>query len=694
MNIKKEILFRVKIAFAFIILVSLAITYSIFDLQFKEGDFWQSKSENINFKFDKIKASRGNILSDDGSILATSLPFYKVAIDPSIVSQPLLDNNIDSLALLLSSFFKDKTKNQYKKNIIEARKNNRRYLLLNRKKIDYQEKKILSKWPIFREGRLNGGVLFEKKDERFRPFSKLGYRTIGSVDENNRGTVGLEYSFNSYLDGKDGEILTQKLAGNHWMPIYDGSEIQPKNGYDIVTTINVNLQDIAESALLKGLESNDADYGSVILMEVNTGEIKAISNFSKNKSGYYTENYNYAIQGMHEPGSTFKLASMLAYIEQTNRSVDDSVDTGDGEFRFYSETMKDHKPGGYGKITIKEIFEKSSNIGVAMLIEETFKQKPQNFLSYLKKFGFSDDFDFQIFGSSKPQIKNYSDSTWSKVSLPWIAHGYELMLTPLHTLSFYNAIANGGYYIKPKIVNKIKNANSIIKEFKTASPEKIATKNSINTMKLLLEGVVENGTADNIKHSNYKIAGKTGTAKKVLNGKYINRYYTSFAGFFPSEDPKFSCIVVIDNPKKYRIYGSDVAAPVFKEIADKIFISDEKYFAEMKNEELKFSFPQIRSGFKKDLVYLSNNLALSNHSTNESEWVRTKLVDNSIYWERINLNKRYVPNVVGMTLKDAIFLLESRGLKVSFKGKGRVKYQNIPPGKLTKNFNSININLG
>jgi len=694
MNIKKEILFRVKIAFAFILLVSLAITYSIFDLQFREGDFWQSKSENINFKFDKIKASRGNILSDDGSILATSLPFYKVAIDPSIVSQSLLDNNIDSLALLLSSFFKDKSKNQYKKNIVDARKNNRRYLLLNRKKIDYQEKKILSKWPIFREGRLNGGVLFEKKDERFRPFSKLGYRTIGSVDENNRGTVGLEYSFNSYLDGKDGEILTQKLAGNNWMPIYDGSEIQPKNGYDIVTTINVNLQDIAESALLKGLELNDADYGSVILMEVNTGEIKAISNFSKNKSGYYTENYNYAIQGMHEPGSTFKLASMLAYIEQTNRSVDDSVDTGEGEFRFYSETMKDHKPGGYGKITIKEVFEKSSNIGVAMLIDETFKQKPQNFLSYLKKFGFSDDFDFQIFGSSKPQIKNYSDSTWSKVSLPWIAHGYELMLTPLHTLSFYNAIANGGYYIKPKIVNKIKNANSTIKEFKTPSPEKIATKNSINTMKLLLEGVVENGTADNIKHSNYKIAGKTGTAKKVLNGKYINRYYTSFAGFFPSEDPKYSCIVVIDNPKKYRIYGSDVAAPVFKEIADKIFISDEKYFAEMKNEELKFSFPQIRSGFKKDLVYLSNNLALSNHSTNESEWVRTKLVDNSIYWERINLNTRYVPNVVGMTLKDAIFLLESRGLKVSFKGKGRVKYQNIPPGKLTKNFNSININLG
>ena len=478
------------------------------------------------------------------------------------------------------------------------------------------------------------------------------------------------------------------------MPIYDGSEIQPKNGYDIVTTINVNLQDIAESALLKGLELNNADYGSVILMEVETGEIKAISNFSKNKSGYYTENYNYAIQGMHEPGSTFKLASMLAYIEETNRSVLDSIDTGDGEFRFYSETMKDHKPGGYGKITIKEIFEKSSNIGVAKLIDDTFKDKPQNFLSYLKKFGFSDEFNFQIFGSSKPQIKNFADSTWSKVSLPWIAHGYELMLTPLHTLTFYNAIANNGYYVRPQIVKHVKNANDIIQEFDTPYPEKIATKNSINTMKILLEGVVENGTADNIKHSNYKIAGKTGTAKKVLNGRYVNRYYTSFAGFFPSDDPKYSCIVVIDNPKKYRIYGSDVAAPVFKEIADKIFISDDKYFTEIKEEEIKFSFPQIRSGYRKDLIYLSNNMGLSNHSVDESEWVKTKLVDNSIYWEKINSNQRYIPNVVGMTLKDAIYLLESRGLKVSFKGKGRVRSQNISPGKLSKNFDTINIKLG
>ena len=694
MNIKKEILLRVKVAFVVVIIISLGIVYSIFDLQFTEGEFWKSKSENINFKYEKIKASRGNILSDDGSILATSLPFYKVALDPSIPNKSLLENDLDSLALLLSSFFKDKSKSDYRNNILNARKNNRRYLLLNRKKIGYQEKKILTKWPIFREGRLNGGVIFEKMDERYRPFSRLGYRTIGSVDENNKGTVGIEYSFNTFLNGMDGEILTQKIAGNYWRPIYNGNEVQPKNGFDVITTVNVNLQDIAESALLKGLKYNDADYGSVILMGVETGEIKAISNFSKNKSGYYTENYNYALQGMHEPGSTFKLASILAYIEETNRSVYDSIDTGEGEFKFYSELMKDHKPGGYGKITIKEIFEKSSNIGVAKMIDETFNNSPQKFLDYLKTFGFDDNFNFQIFGSSKPQIKSSKDSTWSKVSLPWIAHGYELMLTPLHTLSFYNAVANNGKYVEPRIVKEIRNANRIIEKFDNSKTKKIADLKSINTVKKLLEGVVENGTADNIKHSNYKIAGKTGTAKKVVNGRYANRYYTSFAGFFPSEDPKYSCIVVIDNPKRYRIYGSDVAAPVFKEIADKIFISDEKYFQEIKKGDFKFTFPQIRAGYRQDLVYLSNNLSLSNHSVSDSEWVRTKLIDNSIYWESINSKNHLVPNVVGMTLKDAIYILESRGLKVSFAGRGRVRKQNISPGKLIKNYKSISISLG
>lgn len=694
MNIKKEILLRVRIVFFIIILISLAIIYSIFNLQFNQGEYWQSKSTNINFKYDKIKASRGNILSDDGSILATSLPFYKVALDPSIASNENFKNNIDSLSYLLSSFFKDNSSSYYRNMISKARKDKRRYILLNKKKIGYQDKKVLSKWPIFRDGRLKGGILFEKKDERYRPFSRLGYRTIGSVDENNNGTVGIEYSYNSFLNGLDGEVLKQKIAGNYWKPIYDGTEKLPKNGSDVVTTINVNLQDISESALLDGMIKNNADYGSVILMEVKTGEIKAIANFSKNKSGYYTENYNYAIQGMHEPGSTFKLASLLAYIEDSDVSIYDSIDTGNGEFKFYTETMKDHKPGGYGKITVKEVFEKSSNIGIAKMVENHFRDKPDIFLNYIKKFGFNKNFKFQIYGASVPSIKNHTDSAWSKVSLPWIAHGYEFMLTPLHTLSFYNAIANDGYFIEPKIVKKIKEANKVITKFNEFDRFKIISNNSVKTAIQLLEGVVENGTADNIKHSNYKIAGKTGTAKKVINGKYVNRYYTSFVGFFPSEEPRYSCIVVIDNPKKYRIYGSDVAAPVFKEIADKIFISDTKYFKEMKENDIKFSFPRIRSGFKKDLIDISNSLGLSNHSKTEDDWVRTKIIDNSIFWEGINSKSYLVPNVVGMTLKDAIFILESKGLDVNFSGRGRVKKQNISPGKLIKNYKSITIKLG
>ena len=696
MNIKKEILVRVRVVFLLITLVCLAITYSIFNLQFNQGDYWTSKSKKNNLQRLKIKASRGNILSDDGSILATSLPFYKVAFDPSVPEKKLFSKKIDSLSYLLSGFFRDKSKESYKRMILSVKENGNRYILLNRRKIDYQEKKIISNWPIFREGRLKGGIIFEKIDERYRPFSKLGYRTIGSVDENNRGTVGIEYSFNSFLNGDDGEALHQKIAGNYWKPIYDGTETSPKNGYDISTTINVNLQDITENALLNGLITNDADYGSVILMDVKTGEIKSISNLSKNKNGNYNEVYNYAIadQGMHEPGSTFKLASILAYLEDSNASIYDSLDTGDGEMKFYSEIMKDHKPGGYGKITIKEIFEKSSNIGIAKLIENQFKSNPDAYLKYLNKFGFNKDFDFQIFGSSIPSIKNTNDSAWSKVSLPWIAHGYELKLTPLHTLSFYNAVANKGNYVNPKIVKEIKRANQTIKRMDNYEEFSIASSKSISTVIELLEGVVENGTADNIKNSYYKIAGKTGTSKKVLNGRYVNKYYTSFVGFFPSENPKYSCIVVIDNPKKYRIYGSDVAAPVFKEIADKIFLSDINYFKEMTLEKYDVSFPTIKSGFRNDLINISNTLGISNHSESENEWVKTKVIDNSIFWEGININMNLIPNVIGMTLKDAIYLLESRGLEVSFSGRGRVKKQTVTPGKLLKNYKRIKISLG
>jgi len=697
MNIKKSILFNAKISFLLVVLFSSLIIYRIFILQFKEGNHWNKISENMNLSLLDIKANRGSILSDDGSILATSLPFYKVAFDPSIVNNSIFNEKIDSLSLLLSNFFNDRSKESYKSLIKKAKDSGKKYLILNRKRINYEEKEILSKWPIFNEGRLKGGIIFEKIEKRYRPFSKLGYRTIGSVDENYNGTVGLEYSFNNYLIGKDGKALYQKIAGNNWKPVFDGNEVNPENGYDILTTININIQDIAETALLNGLISNNAEYGCAIIMDVKSGDIKAISNLSRNSKGRYVELYNYAIgsQGSREPGSTFKLASMLALFEDSRLGLMDTIDTGNGEYKFYSEIMKDHKEGGYGKITVKDIFEQSSNIGVAKLIEDQFKDSPTKFLNYINKFGLSKDLNFQMIGYGKPFIKNSNDSSWSKVSLPWMAHGYELKVTPLQTLSFYNAIANNGRFVKPLIVKKIIKANNVIKEFDSeVFEEKIASNTSIQKAKVLLEGVVERGTAKNINNSYYKIAGKTGTAKKVINGTYVNKYYTSFVGFFPSNKPQYSCIVVIDEPKNYRIYGSDVAAPVFREISDRILLTDHNVFNEFQKTEItNNNFPLIRSGFRNDLIDISNYFGISNHSNTNDDWVKTKVIDNSISWESNIAGINLIPNVIGMTYKDALYLLEKRGLKVNFSGSGRVKNQSVSPGKNIKNYSTIHLSL-
>ena len=697
MNIKKSILFNAKISFLVVVLFSSLIIYRIFILQFKEGSHWDKISENMNLSLLDIKANRGSILSDDGSILATSLPFYKVAIDPSIVNNSIFNEKIDSLSFLLSNFFNDRSKESYKSLIKKAKDSGKKYLILNRKRINHEEKEILSKWPIFNEGRLKGGVIFEKIEKRYRPFSKLGYRTIGSVDENYNGTVGLEYSFNNYLIGKDGKALYQKIAGNNWKPVFDGNEVNPENGYDILTTININMQDIAETALLNGLISNNAEYGCAIIMDVKSGDIKAISNLSKNSKGGYIELYNYAIgsQGSREPGSTFKLASMLALFEDSRLELMDTIDTGNGQYKFYTEIMKDHKEGGYGKITVKDVFEQSSNIGVAKLIEDQFKDSPSKFLNYINKFGLSRDLNFQMIGYGKPFIKNSNDSSWSKVSLPWMAHGYELKVTPLQTLSFYNAIANNGKFVKPLIVKKIIKANNVIKEFDTEIfEEKIASNRSIQKAKVLLEGVVERGPAKNINNSYYKIAGKTGTAKKVINGRYVNKYYTSFVGFFPSEKPQYSCIVIIDEPKNYRIYGSDVAAPVFREISDRLLLTDHNVFNEFQKTEItNNNFPLIRSGFRNDLIDISNYFGISNHSNTSDDWVKTKVIDNSISWESNTSAINLMPNVIGMTYKDALYLLEKRGLKVNFSGSGRVKKQSVSPGKNIKNYSTIHLSL-
>jgi len=656
-------------------------------------------ADDIGLEYITVKAVRGNIYSDNGSLLATSLPEYRIAFDPSVSDQRVFSAGIDSLSLLLSKFFKDRRPADYKRKIVDARLSGRQYMILNRKQINYQEKKKIMQWPVFRQGRLRGGVIFERVDKRFRPFRFLGARTIGYINENNYG-AGLEYSFNKVLAGTDGKALFQKMAGGNWKPVYDGTEIRPRDGNDIMTSIDINIQDVAETALLRALKAHQADYGCLVLMEVKTGEIKAISNLSLNKNGYYAENYNYAVgdQGLTEPGSTFKLASMIALFEDSNLQLTDSIETGDGRFKFYDRIMSDHKWGGYGKISIRDAFEKSSNIAVSKLVNAHFGLEPNRFINYLKEFGLNQPLGFQMIGEGIPYIKEPKDPTWSGTTLPWMSIGYELKLTPLQILAFYNAIANDGKFIQPVIVTKSRKADKVINEYNPAViNRKICSDETLQKIRSMLEGVVERGTAQNIKNAHYPIAGKTGTAQKIKDGGgYTKNYYTSFVGYFPADQPKYSCIVVIDNPKQNYQYGSDVAAPVFREVADKIYAKDLEIHhpSELTPALQAGTFPVIQSGNRFEISKICDYLGIENKGADNESWAKASINGSAIQWKTNDMKIGEIPDVEGMTLRDALFLLENQGLDVLTQGRGRVISQSIAPGEKVKKGGQIKIKLG
>ncbi|MEX2593925.1 MAG: penicillin-binding protein [Anditalea sp.] len=704
MNIKRSILFRVRLAFLGMAIFAGVIFYRITHVQFVEGDEWRKMSDDINLQYRAVNATRGNIYSGDGSLLATSLPFYRVVLDPSIATNEVYKSGIDSLANLLAAFYKDKPPPAYKRKINDARLNGKQYLIINRSQIGYQDKKKMMSWPIFREGRMSGGVIFEKIDRRYRPFKSLAGRTVGFLNENNYG-VGLEYSFNEYLQGRNGEALFQKMAGGSWKPLHDANDIRPENGHDVITTLDINIQDVAESALLRQLMNKDAEFGTVIVMEVATGHIKAIANLQKNKNGNsYGEYYNFAVgeQGLTEPGSTFKLLSMLALLEEGSISLKDSVDTGNGSYKFYDRTMRDVKHGGYGKITVREAFEKSSNVGISRLVNEQFGVNPSNYMEYITKTALDKPIQFQIKGDGIPYFKNPGDKNWYGTTLPWMSIGYELKITPLQTLMLYNAVANNGKMVKPMIVQSISRGNTIKEKFGTEILRKqIASDKTIKALQSLLKGVVENGTARNIKNADYEIAGKTGTAQKLVNGRYTRKYYASFAGYFPADNPKYSAIIVIDSPKGFNAYGGDVSAPVFKEIADKIHAQDlelnegNELKGEVKDNGLtKGGFPFIQAGMAEELQMICNDFGLSNHYNGEERWVKSSVVNRSINWKSNKVDAQKVPDVKGMTLRDALYVLENKGLRVQYTGRGRVRNQSMTAGSLIPKNGIIKVILG
>lgn len=682
-KIRKQIIIRLSLVYIGIVLFAFAIMGKVFFLQIIEHDKWSNVNETSQKRI-VIEPDRGDIRAQDGRVLATSVPYYEVRMDTRCpgISEKYFNSKVDSLSYCLAKLFKDKTAAQYKRKLVSARYKGIRYLLIKRR-VDYIELKQLKKFPIFRRGQYKGGIIIKQENRRIQPFVNLASRTIGYGNKGG-AAVGIEGAFNSQLRGEQGVRMVQKIAGNYWMPISDDNEVEPKNGKDVITTIDINLQDVAYQALKQQLQKHAASHGTAVLMEVQTGDIKAIVNL-KNKDGFYSEQYNFAVGERTEPGSTFKLASLMVALEDGYINLTDSVDTEKGVVQYYDHKVRDSRVGGYGKITVQQAFEVSSNVAVSKIVTKYYTGNEERFVNRLKRMSLTERLGVEIKGERKPYIKFPSDTLWSGVSLAQMSYGYEIEQTPLQILAFYNAVANNGKMMKPRFVKAIADYGRVVKKFKTKviNPT-ICSKATIKKAKQMLEGVVENGTAQNLKNSNYKIAGKTGTAQ-IANQKYGYKYQAktsyqaSFVGYFPADNPKYSCIVVVNAPTSGVYYGNLVAGQVFKEIADKVYstsidLQENKLLVQNKFKDAPYS----KNGSKKELINVLSELNIDfNENNTVSRWVVTQKQDTSIRLNNRSVKKRIVPNVKGMGAKDAIFLLENMGLRVVLQGRGAVTNQSL-----------------
>ncbi len=682
---KKDILWRIYLLYFLTALFGLFIFFKVLYIQVIEGDKWRSVARTTTMRYFDIDAIRGDICADDGRLLATSIPVYEIRMDlsPAVISDELFYNKIDSLAIKLSMLFNDRSREDYKSSIIEARRRGERYFLVKRN-VSYHEMNALREFPIFNLGRFRGGLIIVENKRREMPFKNLASRTIGY--ERGGVFVGLEGAYREKLQGVHGKRLMQRTSGGLWMPVSSQNEIEPINGKDVITTININIQDIVENSLRSKLEKSEASHGTAVVMEVATGKIKAISNLTRTEGGSYIESFNYAIGESTEPGSTFKLASMIAVLEDSKFSPEDLINTGDGEIAYSDRVMRDAVRGGFGTITVQNAFEVSSNVAISKIVHDSYSNNPMRFVNRLRSLGLDKPLNVEIRGEAAPVISDVTSSSWSAVSLPWMAIGYEVSLTPLQLLTFYNGIANNGKVMKPMFVNEIRQTGKTVKKYSpTVINEKLCSPETIRKVKAMLEGVVKNGTASNIYTSKYSIAGKTGTAQ-VADTKHGYRresgvvYRASFAGYFPADNPVYSMIVVVHDPQGYAYNGSLIAAPVFREIADRIFATQ----LDFPNHELYRSklawLPSFRMGNFNDMKKFYSNFDCVLTDLPNNQWVQSVVNSDTVKFREREFVENLVPSVIGMGLKDAIYMLENVGMNVKFEGKGMVRKQSIRPG--------------
>lgn len=681
-KVSDKILKRVYLLGGMIALFSILIIVRVINIQYVNGEKWRNAvGDRI---YERVyPAARGSILSEEGDVLAESQPFYYLSIDPTLIDREAEEYQaqFDSLTEMLavnfgeggafdSDYFADKFSLAYDSSW--------QYLRVLNRLVDYPTYEKVSSWPLLRNSPYKGGLLEERLlNRRHYPFDSLARITLGLLDRK-RDSIplrGLEFAFHDYLRGQDGKYLVQRMPGGFEKPLE--MRYKDQDGADIVTTLNVEMQDIVEQALKKGVQQHNANFGVALLMEVETGEIKALAN--------YPENENRAITYRFEPGSTFKLASVLALLEDRKVNPADSIETGNGTLEFYDRVMRDHI--GMGKITFYDAFCHSSNVAISKLVTHYYKDKLQAWFNHLENFGLTDKVMERehLVGERHPIITRPSDGNeWNGTTLPWMSIGYNTQLTALQICAFYNAVANNGQYMEPMLVREIRQNAQTVERFEPQIlHEQIASERSIQIAQKFMEGVVKEGTAENIKSERFKYAGKTGTTKKFLDSlqAYGNIYQASFAGYFPADAPRYTCYIMVDEPSNGAYYGSNVAAPIFDEIAQEVHAADLEmvpWFAGTATGDALLPHTRIVHQQNASRVYRELDTAMPREA--EGTYVRVRETNGEVEFSSASLDPGKVPNVNGMTSRDAVALLEGMGLRIKLIGHGKVVNQSIKPG--------------
>jgi cell division protein FtsI (penicillin-binding protein 3) len=704
MDYKKELLTRLYLITFAIVIVALALVAKTFQIGVMEGERWRSYGDSLYVKYMPIQADRGDILADNGSLLSTSVPFFDIHMDLKApgLNDALFEQKVDSLALGLSNyFFPTKTPKSIAGELRRERKRNNRYYLI-KKDATYGEVQLLKSFPLLRLNPNKGGFISERKTKRQKPLRQLASRTIG-LDRDNSYSVGLESSFDSVLVGETGRRLVRRLTRGVYIPVDDLARIEPKRGLDIRTTLNVEIQDFAQQALAQALIKHQAERGVAIVMEVKTGAIKAMVNLQQTRTGGYEELDNDAVKRSTEPGSTFKLASVMALLESGLARPDSKVNLNKGRWNFYDKTMFDSSPHDTEMATLEYAFVNSSNVGISRLVDEKFgaSKKEGLFIDYMKKFQLNTPTGIELEGEPTPFIKeaNSKEDRWSGVSLPWMSVGYELTMTPLQILRFYNTVANDGRMMKPYLVQAIQNGSEVIEEIKPqVIEERIASPQTIKTIQSMMVKVVEEGTAKAIRSENYAIGGKTGTARTdYYTVSERKQYNASFSGFFPADNPEYSCIVVIYHPQTGGIYGGDVAAPVFKAIADKCFalfgLGTSPVNVSPKPLLAAHQLPRYEVGYTKEMTALCRFMKLDYDQRTNADFAIMIPDEYQVRIEGRKVDSDQVPNVMGMGLRDAVYAIERSGSKPRIYGEGRVMRQSPEAGSASREGQTIDIKL-